>query len=101
MSLSSVSPLLSVPQAQPLMDLMQAGPGAGTRQLSDALRPGHALTQKALGTLMNGIDPLRLNLSEGERAALQMHVSQFHAMVTLAMNVSLGLGKACEKLQQG
>ena len=78
----------------------QVAQTTGTRRLSEALRPGHEMTQEGLGTMINHLDRLKLNISEGERAALQMHVSQFGALVTLAMNVSLGIGKACEKLQQ-
>lgn len=101
MNVSSLPLLTSAPQVQSMVELMQPAPVTGTRQLSDALRAGHEMTQKGLGTLMKSMDHSNLNMSEGERSALQMHVSQFHALVTLAMNVSLGIGKACEKLQQG
>jgi len=72
----------------------------GVEHLADALKPGFDMSQNALGSLLSGADRGRLNMSEGEKAALQMHVSQFSALVTLAMNISLGIGKACEKLQQ-
>lgn len=73
----------------------------GTARLADALQPGYERVQTDLAALMKGIERGRLNMSEGEKAALQMQVSQFGALMTLAMNVSLGIGKACEKLQQG
>lgn len=86
---------------QPMTELLPSGQAAGTARLAEALQPGYEMTQNHLGALMREIGRGRLNMSEGEKAALQMHVSQFSALVTLAMNVSLGIGKACEKLQQG
>lgn len=100
MELTALTSLTTTPYAAYAADLAQAAQTTGTRQLAEAIRPGHEMTQEGLGTVMNHLDRLRLNISEGERSALQMHVSQFGALVTLAMNVSLGIGKACEKLQQ-
>lgn len=98
MQISSVSPLSA--SFPPSVVGTPSPAMTGVEQLADALKPGFEMSQHALGSLLKGIDRGRLNMSEGEKAALQMHVSQFSALVTLAMNISLGIGKACEKLQQ-
>lgn len=98
MQIPAVSPFsASLP---PGVEGMPSPAMTGVEQLADALKPGFEMSQNALGSLLNGLDRGRLNMSEGEKAALQMQVSQFSALVTLAMNISLGIGKACEKLQQ-
>jgi len=73
---------------------------AGASRLANALQPGYSSVQNALETLMQELDAGRSTMSELEKAALQRQVSHMSATVTLAMNVSLGIGKACEKLQQ-